>query len=221
MITQSLAGSVDLILGPLLIGAIFNAFVYGICFLQFSIYWTSQWNDSYDIKCDAPFAYHPFPLLMFGYRLLVAWTFLLDTFHTSALTYVLWVYVVDHFLNPSFLRTVLWPYSATPIVTTLYGMFLSSFLEDASKSFSQDLFPDSSIPFLAHQTILKISTSFSLSCAAGFRSSIIRFYLLHHSFPSTRVSLLFRRGDESLILRPALYTITSSFHLFAPGRHLR
>lgn len=52
--TQSPA-NIDFLLGPLLIGTIFNAFVYGICLMQFSTYWTSQWNDSYIIKCDALF----------------------------------------------------------------------------------------------------------------------------------------------------------------------
>ena len=71
-----------------------------------------------------------------GYRLLVGWTFLLDTFHTSALTYMLWVYVVDNFSNPSFLETILWPFSATPIVTTLYASFFCSpFVTIASKEF--------------------------------------------------------------------------------------
>jgi len=40
---------------------------------------------------------------------------------------MLWVYVVVEFNNPTFLLTVLWPFSSTPIVTTLwvrYGYLL-------------------------------------------------------------------------------------------------
>ena len=191
--TQSPA-NIDFLLGPLLIGTIFNAFVYGICFMQFSTYWTSQWNDSYIIKYDATFSvYCPFRL--FGHRLLVGWTFLLDTFHTSALTYMLWVYVVNHFLNPSILKTVLWPFSTTPMVTTLYGS-LYPILEGTRRRVFffenlQDFFPDSSISFLAHPTIFQISTSFSLSHTGGCRSSIPRFYLFHRGLSRTQVSFFF------------------------------
>lgn len=192
-ITQLLASNnVDLVLGPLLIGAIFNAFVYGICFLQFSIYWTSQWNDSYVIKCDSLSVYHLFHLLIFGYRLLVGWTFLLDTFHTSALTYALWVYAVDNFLNPSFLRRVLWPYSTTPIVTTLYDFFfLNSFLRTRRRvlKFNRTSFPIQVYlswrikQFAKSQRVLFYLVLLALAQASlGFTCSIIAFQVPEWAF---------------------------------------
>lgn len=64
--TTETPASIDLVLGPLLIGTIFNAFVYGVCLLQFTIYWTSQWNDPYVIKCVAlSVSLHLFHLFFF------------------------------------------------------------------------------------------------------------------------------------------------------------
>ncbi|KAF8970888.1 hypothetical protein BDZ97DRAFT_1936903 [Flammula alnicola] len=109
----------SLVLGPLLIGTVFNAFIYGICVLQFSSYWENKSNDPSIIK------------------LLVGWTFLLDTFHTCALIYMLWVYVIVEYNNSPFLAMVLWPFSATPIVTTLTSCPIEIFLSWRIKQFSK------------------------------------------------------------------------------------
>ncbi|KAF8970866.1 hypothetical protein BDZ97DRAFT_1651989 [Flammula alnicola] len=109
----------SLALGPLLIGTVFNAFVYGICVLQFSSYWENKSNDRSIIK------------------LLVGWTFLLDTFHTCALIYMLWVYVIVEYNNSAFLAMVLWPFAATTIVTTLTSCPIQIFLSWRIKQFSK------------------------------------------------------------------------------------
>ena len=40
------------LLGPLLIGTVFNTFIYGICVLQFITYWQFQQNDQLVVKYD-------------------------------------------------------------------------------------------------------------------------------------------------------------------------
>ncbi|KAF8808871.1 hypothetical protein BYT27DRAFT_7095594 [Phlegmacium glaucopus] len=141
-IIQSPPPNIDLLLGPLLIAIIFNAFVYGICFLQFTTYWTSKWNDSYLIK------------------LLVGWTFLLDTFHTAALIYMLWVYVVDNLLNPSFLWTVLWPFSTTPIVTTMTSFPIQVYLSWRVKQFA-----NSRLVFFYLMLLATAQASLGITCS--------------------------------------------------------
>jgi hypothetical protein len=41
-------------------------------------------------------------------RLLVAWVFFLDTFHTAAATYMLWEFVVPNFGNPAIFLHLPW-----------------------------------------------------------------------------------------------------------------
>ncbi|KAF9552857.1 hypothetical protein CPC08DRAFT_714242 [Agrocybe pediades] len=113
--------NINLTLGPLVIGILLNAFIYGICVLQFSTYWESTSKDRPIIK------------------LLVGWTFLLDTFHTSALLYMLWIYVVVHFNDPDFLNSTLWPFSLTPIVTTLTSLPIQIFLSWRIKEFASSM----------------------------------------------------------------------------------
>lgn len=43
---------VNLVLGPLIIGTVFNTFVYGICVVQFSTYWQFQKKDQLIVKYD-------------------------------------------------------------------------------------------------------------------------------------------------------------------------
>ncbi|KAF8193682.1 hypothetical protein BJ912DRAFT_901458 [Pholiota molesta] len=109
-----------LVVGPLLIGTVLNAFLYGICLLQFVHYWEhSKMTDTIVIK------------------LLVNWTFWLDTFHTCSLLYMLWVYVVENFNNPQYLLTALWPFSATPIVTSLTSFPIQIYLSWRIRQLSQ------------------------------------------------------------------------------------
>ncbi|KAF8901315.1 hypothetical protein CPB84DRAFT_1777556 [Gymnopilus junonius] len=110
---------INLVLGPIVIGTVLNGFIYGICFAQFLTYWNNCFKDTYII------------------RYLVGWTFLLDTFHSGALFYMLWAYVVTNFGNPIFLTAVLWPFSATPIVTTLTSFPIQIFLSWRIRQLSQ------------------------------------------------------------------------------------
>ncbi|KAJ7580272.1 hypothetical protein C8J56DRAFT_962711 [Mycena floridula] len=93
---------VPLIVGPLVIAVLVNTFLYGVCCLQFVIYFRS--GGSLD------------PIHM---KLFIAYELLVDTFHTASTAYMLWFFVVDNFLNPAVLGFALWPLTATPIITAM------------------------------------------------------------------------------------------------------
>ncbi|PPR06270.1 hypothetical protein CVT24_000889 [Panaeolus cyanescens] len=139
---SSYLANIDYVVGPLVVGVIFNSFLYGTCLLQFMRYWMYQMNDKPLIKC------------------LVAWTFLLDTFHTCALIYMLWVYVVDHFSDVAFLANILWPFSATPIVTTLTSFPIQIYLSWRIRQFSQSL-----RVFAALFTLSAAQASLGIACS--------------------------------------------------------
>ncbi|KJA20634.1 hypothetical protein HYPSUDRAFT_42945 [Hypholoma sublateritium FD-334 SS-4] len=134
----------ELVLGPLVIGTVFNAFVYGICLIQFTRYWEHKSNDPVTLK------------------LLVWWTFCLDTFHTCALIYMLWVYSVVHFADPNFLITALWPFSSTPIVTSLTSFPIQMYLSWRIKQFSKSNWAFASLVVLA-----TAQASVGFSCSIG------------------------------------------------------
>jgi len=109
---------VSLILGPVVTAVTVNVFLYGICVLQWSTYYTSGFQDR--------------KLIQF----LVAWVCLLDTFHTAASVYMLWVYVVTNFNNPAILTEAPWPFPSTPIVTVFASVPIQIFLAWRIKQFS-------------------------------------------------------------------------------------
>ncbi|CAA7263843.1 unnamed protein product [Cyclocybe aegerita] len=152
--------STNLVLGPVVIGTIFNAFLYGICFLQFLSYW--EYGKSNDTTII---------------HLLVGWTFFLDTFHTCALLYMLWVYTVVEFNNREFLSTVLWPFSATPIITTLTSFPIEFYLAWRIKLFSR-----STKIFFGLLVLAAAQTSLGLACSiAAFMVPNIALY--HNLIP--------------------------------------
>lgn len=53
-------------------------------------------------------------------RLLVTWTFLIDTTHTVALCWLLWSYIVDNFTDPAYLTSAPWPFTTTPLFLAVY-----------------------------------------------------------------------------------------------------
>lgn len=132
-----------LVLGPLVIAILLNTGVYGICVAQFNNYWESKAKDRAIIKYIV-FPRCPIYYSLDGLRFLVWWTFILDSFHTASLIYMLWIYVVVEFENVEFLQQVLWPFSATPAVTSLsvWSIFSQQAL---SSRFTAPLSPSKSI----------------------------------------------------------------------------
>ncbi|KAF9482871.1 hypothetical protein BDN70DRAFT_911461 [Pholiota conissans] len=116
------ASSIDdisLVGGPLLVGSVFNAFLFGMCVVQCVTYWEHQRGDSALIKS------------------LVVWSIFLDTVHTCSLLDMLWEYFVNNFSRPSFLMTVLWPFSSTPIFTTFTSFPIQLYLSWRIRRFSR------------------------------------------------------------------------------------
>ncbi|KAF8152551.1 hypothetical protein B0H34DRAFT_120741 [Crassisporium funariophilum] len=176
--TQSWADT-DFVLGPLVIGTIFNAFIYGMCVLQFSTYWASQRNDMTIIK------------------ILVGWTFLLDTFHTGALIYMLWVYVVDQFHNPIFLTKVLWPFSSTPIVTTLTSLPIQVYLSWRIRKFAHSTRVFLCLVLLA---VAQASLGFTCSIAAYHIPDIVAYRKLVPFVDAWQVLAVAADGSITVLL---------------------
>ncbi|KAI5995738.1 hypothetical protein F5J12DRAFT_366481 [Pisolithus orientalis] len=79
-------GPHDQILGPLLIGILFNTYLYGIVTYQFALYYRADFNDRLAVKC------------------VVAFLLVLDIVHSIALIYMVWVYMVANYTNPTTLQ---------------------------------------------------------------------------------------------------------------------
>ncbi|EIM84585.1 uncharacterized protein STEHIDRAFT_100595 [Stereum hirsutum FP-91666 SS1] len=110
--------AIELILGPVVVATVTNVFLYGICVVQFSTYYSAGFQDKKLIQA------------------LVAWVLLLDTFHVAASVYMLWDYVVTNFNNPEILTAAPWPFPSTPIVTVCASVPIQIFLAYRIKQFS-------------------------------------------------------------------------------------
>ncbi|TCD68569.1 hypothetical protein EIP91_010494 [Steccherinum ochraceum] len=97
-------------LGTLMIGIVFNTFLYGLVMFQFATYYRTKFNDPVPIK------------------LMVLFLFLIDNVHSIAVIYMLWEYCVTNFDNPSILLVALWPYTFTPIATAIAALVTQIFL---------------------------------------------------------------------------------------------
>lgn len=148
---------VSSILGPIVAGVVLNAFIFGICIMQLSIYFTCGFKDR------------------LGVRLVVYWSVLLDTFHTISSTYLLWIYVVDNFTNPAILAAVPWPIPSTPIITALTSVPIQHFLAWRIKRWSSSnlIFTCLSILSLTQGALGIIGSSYVL---AQSHFSITDFY---------------------------------------------
>ncbi|KAI6035671.1 hypothetical protein EDC04DRAFT_2897703 [Pisolithus marmoratus] len=105
-------GVYDQILGPLLIGILFNTYLYGIVTYQYASYYRANFNDRLTVKC------------------VVAFLFVLDTVHSAAVMYMAWEYMVVNYANPTALQFGVWPYPFTPIGTASSALVTHLFLGD-------------------------------------------------------------------------------------------
>ncbi|KAJ7269902.1 hypothetical protein C8J57DRAFT_1323884 [Mycena rebaudengoi] len=104
--------STKLLLGPILIGVSLNTFLYGVCVTQFMTYFMSKRRlEDYQAT-----------------RYLVAWELLINTFHSMASIYFIWLYMVDNFLNAAFLQAAPWPLTAVPLLTAMSACPIQLFL---------------------------------------------------------------------------------------------
>lgn len=103
-------GIFQVTLGPLLLGIFFNTYLFGVLTFQYSSYYNTAFNDALWIRLTV------FSLLC------------LDTFHSSSLIYLAWVYAVDDFVNPLALARPVWPYPAWVFVATVTACITQVFL---------------------------------------------------------------------------------------------
>ena len=99
-----------LVVGPLLIGTVVNAFVFGVCFLQFLDYFAAGYKDDWKLVA------------------LLVWVTVIDVYQTGSTVALMWYYVVDNFANVAALATGPWLYASLPIFSTLYvqpGLFVN------------------------------------------------------------------------------------------------
>lgn len=103
-------GEFDTTVGTLMIGIIFNTFLYGLVTFQFAAYYRKKFNDPPIIKA------------------MILFLFLLDTVHSASVIYMLWGYTVTNYNNPPALAIGMWPYMWTPIATCLAAVVTQIFL---------------------------------------------------------------------------------------------
>ncbi|KAI0316735.1 hypothetical protein OF83DRAFT_221986 [Amylostereum chailletii] len=144
-------GQFDETLGVLLLGIIFNTYLYGIVSYQFAAYWRTPFNDRPTLK------------------VMVLVLFLLDTVHSAAEIYMAWEYCVTNFNNPSILAEALWPYTFTPPATALAALITHTFLGyRVYRLMNNNIYIYGCILVVA-------SASFTLGVYCGTRAWIIRF----------------------------------------------
>ncbi|THH08635.1 hypothetical protein EW145_g2555 [Phellinidium pouzarii] len=89
------------LVGPLVIGTVVNAFVFGICVLQYIDYFSSGYKDDWKLLT------------------LLVWVLAIDIFQSGATVAILWHYVVENFANVASLADSPWMYASLPIFSTL------------------------------------------------------------------------------------------------------
>ncbi|THG95628.1 hypothetical protein EW026_g6069 [Hermanssonia centrifuga] len=103
-------GEYDLTLGTLLMGIIFNTYLFGLVTFQFATYYRTKFNDPPAIKY------------------MVAFLFTLDVVHSVAVIWMAWDYCITNYGKPESLGVALWPYTFTPIATGLASFVTQVFL---------------------------------------------------------------------------------------------
>ncbi|CAL1713154.1 unnamed protein product [Somion occarium] len=103
-------GQFDKTIGTLMIGIVFNTYLYGLVTFQFAKYYRTKFNDPPAIKY------------------MILFLFILDTVHSAAVIYMLWNYVVTNYNNPPALLIGGWPLLWTPCATALAAVCTQVFL---------------------------------------------------------------------------------------------
>ncbi|KAL5513956.1 hypothetical protein ACEPAG_2717 [Sanghuangporus baumii] len=102
--------SYQLVVGPLLIGVVVNALVFGVCVMQLVSYLMSGYRDGWLVIS------------------LLGWIYAIDTFQVCSSVSMLWHYVVDNFANPIALAFSPWEYATLPIFSSLASVPIQHFM---------------------------------------------------------------------------------------------
>ncbi|KAN0073600.1 hypothetical protein V8E55_012207 [Tylopilus felleus] len=142
-------GSYDTTIGTLLVGIIFNTFLYGLVTYQFAAYYRTKFNDRPAVKY------------------MVLFLFILDTFHSASVIYMAWSYTVTNYGNPAALAVAEWPYTFTPIATALAALVTQIYL-------GFRIWRLTSSKFLYGVVIMLAIPSFVLGMTCGIEAWIIK-----------------------------------------------
>ncbi|KAI5116523.1 hypothetical protein M0805_000589 [Coniferiporia weirii] len=110
-----------LIVGPLLIGVVVNAFVFGVCLMQLVSYVSAGYKDGWKIVT------------------LLAWVYVIDTFQVGSSVSMLWHYVVTNFASPDALASGPWEYATLPIFSALASVPIQHFMAWRIMRFSRKI----------------------------------------------------------------------------------
>ncbi|TFK50705.1 hypothetical protein OE88DRAFT_1631274 [Heliocybe sulcata] len=102
--------SISRLIGILLLGIIFNTYLYGLVSWQFLIYHTTKFNDPWRV------------------RAVVGTLFVLDTLHSAVAVYAAWDMCVTNFGNPAVILTVSWEIPFTAVATSCAAIITQFFL---------------------------------------------------------------------------------------------
>ncbi|KDQ52835.1 hypothetical protein JAAARDRAFT_80931 [Jaapia argillacea MUCL 33604] len=101
--------TVDLTIGPNLVGSILNVFLFGVMWMQCILYFTTFKQDKR------------------GIRLLVWFLLVTDTVNSAFIVYALYVYTVANFGNMDAAQHPPWSATIAPILTSIINVFVQGF----------------------------------------------------------------------------------------------
>ncbi|KAF8478754.1 hypothetical protein JB92DRAFT_3046630 [Gautieria morchelliformis] len=99
----------DATLGAALIGLTLTSILYGLTSLQTFFYYTRYYKDNAILK------------------ILVSWTWILDTVHTAIVGHILYYYLVTNYNNPPALNLIVWSLALEVGITTFATVAVQSF----------------------------------------------------------------------------------------------
>ncbi|KAH9486258.1 hypothetical protein JR316_0000322 [Psilocybe cubensis] len=103
-------GAFDTTVGVLLLGILFNTYLYGLVTYQFLVYRNTKFNDALWIKS------------------IVGILFVVDTIHSAVAVYAAWQTGVTNYANPAALGSVGWTIPFTAVATSVAAIFTQFFL---------------------------------------------------------------------------------------------
>ncbi|KDQ52832.1 hypothetical protein JAAARDRAFT_210307 [Jaapia argillacea MUCL 33604] len=101
--------TVDLTIGPTLVGSILNVFLFGVMWMQCILYFTTFKQDKR------------------GIRLLVWFLLVTDTVNSAFIVYVLYLYTITNFGNIDAAQHQTWPATIAPFLTSIISVFVQGF----------------------------------------------------------------------------------------------
>ncbi|KAK0232273.1 hypothetical protein EDD85DRAFT_793122 [Armillaria nabsnona] len=144
---EFLADNVRSALGPILAGVTTNAFIFGICTVQYYEYFTSGIRDSW---------------ILLG---TVVWLAVVDVLFSINSAVILWQYVIDNFANPAVLHQSNWHFNLVPLFMSFTSVPVHIFLANRIGHFSKSC-------ALFGSLVLLSSSASALASVSAIRSQL-------------------------------------------------